>query len=98
MKKLFVGVMLLASLFWLDGGAVYAADTEARLLATGCFGCHGVNGESRGPATPIIAGMSYNYLVGALLSRIFAAQLVVVTAPDAPASAPPWPERSAMRY
>ena len=33
------------------------------MLAGSCEGCHGSDGNSQGPATPTIAGMSINYLV-----------------------------------
>lgn len=44
-------------------------------LAWTCFGCHGINGISRGPATPVIAGMSQNYLISAMLSYKYAGDL-----------------------
>ena len=31
------------------------------MLASTCFGCHGDNGASHGPATPTIAGLSQDY-------------------------------------
>ena len=37
-------------------------------LAWACFSCHGVDGVSQGPATPVIAGISENYIIGAMLS------------------------------
>lgn len=44
-------------------------------LALTCFSCHGVNGLSHGPATPIIAGLSKNYFIGAMLSYAYADDL-----------------------
>ncbi len=36
------------------------------MLAQTCFGCHGMNGSSQGPATPTIAGLSTDYFVETL--------------------------------
>lgn len=33
------------------------------MLANTCAGCHGTNGSSVGPASPTIAGMSYDYFI-----------------------------------
>lgn len=44
------------------------APSKGEQLAWACFACHGVNGVSRGPATPVIAGISENYIIGAMLS------------------------------
>jgi len=46
----------------------HAAPSKSEILAWSCFSCHGVNGASQGPATPVIAGLSENYLIGAMLS------------------------------
>lgn len=49
--------------------SVLAADPKlmtgasAVMLANTCAGCHGTNGASVGPATPIIAGLSKDYFV-----------------------------------
>jgi sulfide dehydrogenase cytochrome subunit len=40
-----------------------------------CTTCHGPRGESRGPATPTISGLSRNYLIGAMLSYKYANDL-----------------------
>lgn len=45
-----------------------AAASESSLLAEGCTSCHGPEGVSQGPATPVISGLSKNYLIGALLA------------------------------
>ncbi len=37
-------------------------------LAWSCLSCHGNAGASQGPATPVIAGLSYNYIVGVMLA------------------------------
>ncbi|MEG7523337.1 MAG: hypothetical protein M3H12_09575 [Chromatiales bacterium] len=36
---------------------------DGETLAGGCFGCHGFEGRSFGPATPSIAGLSENYFI-----------------------------------
>lgn len=36
---------------------------SAQMLANTCFGCHGPDGASGGPATPTIAGLSNEYFV-----------------------------------
>lgn len=38
------------------------------MLADTCVVCHGPDGNSRGPATPSIAGLSKNYIIGAMLA------------------------------
>ena len=45
-----------------------AAVSDPSLLAEGCTSCHGPEGVSQGPATPVISGLSRNYLIGALLA------------------------------
>ncbi len=36
---------------------------SAKMLADTCYGCHGTDGASGGPATPTIAGLSEDYFV-----------------------------------
>lgn len=56
--------------------AAWAADepqagkccASAEMLVGTCVGCHGPEGNSVGPATPSIAGMSHNYFIGAMLA------------------------------
>ena len=40
-----------------------------------CTSCHGASGDSGGPATPTIGGLSKNYLIGSLLAYKFAQDL-----------------------
>lgn len=49
---------------------VMAADQDAAasMLADTCVACHGKEGNSVGPAIPSLAGMSPNYLMGAMLA------------------------------
>lgn len=39
-----------------------AGGASASMLADTCFGCHGTEGASNGPAIPTIAGLSVDYL------------------------------------
>jgi sulfide dehydrogenase cytochrome subunit len=43
--------------------AASAQNTNAEMLANTCAGCHGVDGSSKGPATPTIASLSTDYFV-----------------------------------
>ena len=56
--------------------SVFAASpSKGEQLAWTCFSCHGVDGVSQGPATPVIAGISENYIIGAMLSYKYADDL-----------------------
>ncbi|MDX1812448.1 MAG: c-type cytochrome [Gammaproteobacteria bacterium] len=66
MRKLFLSSIIFIASYC--GASICFAQAKGEQLAWGCFSCHGVNGESQGPATPIIAGISKNYLIGAMLS------------------------------
>jgi cytochrome subunit of sulfide dehydrogenase len=44
------------------------ANSKANMLSDTCVVCHGDKGASLGPAIPNLAGMSRNYLVGAMLA------------------------------
>lgn len=44
-------------------GSAVAAGPSAEALAYTCAGCHGVNGQSVGPASPTLAGMSQPVMV-----------------------------------
>ncbi len=63
----------LAATFLVMAATVEAAQdvkktaSEAMLTNT-CVACHGPGGHSGGPATPSIAGLSFNYFVGTFLS------------------------------
>lgn len=48
--------------------AMSAGMATPSMLANTCAGCHGDGGNSRGPATPGIAGMSKNYIINAMLA------------------------------
>jgi sulfide dehydrogenase cytochrome subunit len=39
------------------------AGASAKAMADTCAGCHGTNGQSMGPATPNLAGMSEGYFI-----------------------------------
>ncbi len=62
------------TLLWLLVETV-SAETNHHVLAYSCVACHGINGVSRGPATPSIAGLSRNYIIGAMLSYKYAQDL-----------------------
>ena len=47
-------------------GTAPAATPSAEMLANTCAGCHGTHGNSQGPATPTIAGISNVYFVDAM--------------------------------
>jgi len=68
MKKKGVGAALvLAGLIW-AGGASAQQPAPVSVLAGNCVGCHGIDGVSRGPASPTIAGLSKPYFVSAMLA------------------------------
>ncbi len=45
---------------------VFAQTPSAAMLGNTCAGCHGTNGNSNGPATPTIAGISSEYFIDAM--------------------------------
>ena len=47
-------------------GPLFAATPSATMLGNSCAGCHGTNGNSNGPATPTIAGVSSEYFIEAM--------------------------------
>ena len=51
---------LIGSVF-LAGTAQVLADPSAKMMADTCAGCHGTNGQSAGPASPNLAGISESY-------------------------------------
>lgn len=67
MRKTVLGTALLLA------GAAWAAAASAQtapvpVLVGNCVACHGTDGNSRGPATPTIAGLSKVYFVNAMLA------------------------------
>lgn len=48
------------------GAAPAADDAIAAALCAPCAACHGTRGASRGPSTPIIAGLSREFIVEAM--------------------------------
>lgn len=75
MKKILPKALLLTGLVIGLSTTAFAADekpkvmsgAKADMLANTCFGCHGFDGVSNGPATPSIAGMSKDYLTEILV-------------------------------
>jgi len=56
---LLIGGLVLSATAW-------AATPSGEMLGNNCAGCHGTNGNSQGPATPTIAGISKDYFVDAI--------------------------------
>ncbi len=50
------------------GHVIADQDAATNMLADTCVACHGKDGNSSGPAIPNLAGMSPNYLMGAMLA------------------------------
>jgi sulfide dehydrogenase cytochrome subunit len=61
-KTLRIALLAGAMAFAASGGAT-AATASAGMLADTCAGCHGTDGASAGPASPIIAGISKDYFI-----------------------------------
>jgi sulfide dehydrogenase cytochrome subunit len=62
--------MLLAGL--LAAPLAWAEEPSPGMLAGTCSSCHGIDGNSQGPASPTIAGLSEDYFIGAMLSYKYA--------------------------
>ena len=60
-KKRLQGILIACSV--VVGGAAFAATPSASMLGNTCAGCHGTNGNSNGPATQTIAGISSEYFI-----------------------------------
>jgi sulfide dehydrogenase cytochrome subunit len=56
---------LIGSVFMV-GAAQVLADPSASMMANTCAGCHGFNGQSVGPASPNLAGMSESYFIDSM--------------------------------
>ena len=63
-KKIFSGLLILCGVVL--GGVAIAATPSATMLSNTCVGCHGPNGNSEGPASPTIAGISTEYFMEAM--------------------------------
>jgi len=48
------------------GTSQVLADPSAKAMADTCAGCHGTNGQSAGPASPNLAGMSASYFIDSM--------------------------------
>jgi sulfide dehydrogenase cytochrome subunit len=75
MKKMLPKVLLLTGLAFSISTSAFADEKKkpavmsgasVSMLANTCAGCHGVDGVSKGPATPSIAGMSAEYMTEVL--------------------------------
>ncbi len=60
-KKVMRGALVLTGLAF--GASALAATPSASMLGNTCAGCHGTNGNTQGPATPSIAGISAEYFI-----------------------------------
>lgn len=56
---------LIGSVF-MAGTANVLADPSASMMANTCAGCHGTAGQSVGPASPNLAGMSSTYFIDSM--------------------------------
>jgi len=67
MRKTALGsALLLAGAAWAAGASAQSAPVP--VLVGNCVACHGTDGNSGGPATPTIAGLSKIYFVNAMLA------------------------------
>lgn len=66
-----VCLLLISGLFAQPASSADEVIISAELIGL-CTSCHGADGNSMGPATPTIGGLSRNYLVGAMLAYKFA--------------------------
>lgn len=56
---------LIGSVFMIGTSQVLATPS-AKAMADTCAGCHGTNGQSAGPASPNLAGMSASYFIDSM--------------------------------
>jgi sulfide dehydrogenase cytochrome subunit len=63
MQKTFKYALAAGVVAWAASTGAVAGGASAGMLSDTCFGCHGVDGQSAGPAIPTIAGLSNDYLV-----------------------------------
>jgi len=59
-------VALIGSVFMV-GTTQVLAGPSASAMANTCAGCHGTNGQSVGPASPNLAGMSESYFIDSMM-------------------------------
>ncbi|MCW8918535.1 MAG: cytochrome c4 [Gammaproteobacteria bacterium] len=64
-KRRLQGIMIAGSVAL--AGPVFAETPSAAMLGNTCAGCHGTHGNSQGPATPTIAGVSSEYFIDAMM-------------------------------
>ncbi len=57
---------LIGSVFMVGASQALAAGPTAKNMADTCAGCHGTNGQSVGPASPNLAGMSEAYFIDSM--------------------------------
>ncbi len=66
MKKQGFLALVLIAVGGLSVSLEAAEVSRAALLGYSCAGCHGTNGNSKGPATPSLAGVSRDYFIDAM--------------------------------
>ena len=59
-------VALIGSVF-MAGASQVLAGASAKAMADTCAGCHGTNGQSVGPASPNLAGISESYFIDSMV-------------------------------
>ncbi len=63
MHKTFKYVLTVGALAFAVSSGASAGGASAVMLSDTCAGCHGTDGDSAGPASPTIAGISNDYFV-----------------------------------
>ncbi|HEY9050766.1 MAG TPA: c-type cytochrome [Gammaproteobacteria bacterium] len=66
MKKRINTIAFSLALATLSSNAFAEMPTQANMLAYACAACHGFNGNSQGPSTPNLAGISKFYFMDAM--------------------------------
>ena len=57
---------LIGSIFMAGASTAIASGPTAQAMADTCAGCHGTDGQSVGPASPNLAGMSASYFIDSM--------------------------------
>ena len=66
MKKRINSIALSLAVISLSAPVIAETPTQANMLAYACAACHGFNGNSQGPSTPNLAGISKYYFMDAM--------------------------------
>lgn len=65
-NKILQGVLVAGGLSLAVSGTAYAGSPSGEMLGNTCAGCHGTHGNSQGPATPTITGISKEFFIDAM--------------------------------